>query len=103
MKCQGNDELKTGKRGLLGFRRWCAYHHLYNVISALIKGEKLSAQIKAGRNIALLGIFCPFFWMALLSGERGSALAFHALHSGMVCLIGIAIMIAGLANQKDRS
>lgn len=103
MKCRGNDEPKTGKRGLLGFRRWCAYHHLCNVISSLIKGEKMSGQIKAGRNIALLGICCPLFWTALLTGERGSALAFHAMHSGVVCLIGVAIMIVGLVNQKDRS
>ncbi len=103
MNGSGKDQRTAGKRWIDGLSKGCAYRHLYSVITALIKGGTMSGQTKAGRNIALLGIFCPFFWMALLSGERGAALAFHAVHSGVVCLIGVAIMIAGLAHQKDRS
>ncbi|MDZ8118474.1 hypothetical protein [Pontiella agarivorans] len=92
----------SGRRLISCMSKWCAYRYLYLVITTLIKGGSMSGQVKAGRNMALLGLCCPIFWMALFSGERGAALAFHAMHSGVVCLLGIAIMIAGLVNQKDR-
>ncbi len=103
MKCEKKSASAAGRRLWSCLSRWCAYRHLYGVVAALIKGGKMSGQVQAGRNIALLGFFCPLFWMALFSGERGSVLALHAVHSGVVCLTGIAIMIIGLANQKDRS
>ncbi|SDZ91140.1 hypothetical protein SAMN05660420_00698 [Desulfuromusa kysingii] len=79
--------------------KWCAYTHMFKVFTALIKGGDLSEQTKAGRNIALLGFFCPFFWIALLSGADGSTLAFHATHSGIVFLIGVAIIITSFKKK----
>lgn len=74
------------------FTKWCAYHHIYKLVRALVNGSSLTEQAKIGRNIALLGLFCPFFWLALLSNANPSTLAFHATHSGIVFLIGVAIM-----------
>lgn len=81
------------------FTKWCAYHHIFKVLQALIKGGKLTEQAKAGRNIALLGLFCPFFWFALLTNASASTLAFHATHSGIVFLIGVAIMAANITKK----
>lgn len=82
--------------------RWCAYTHLAKVCVALIRGEKISKQAEAGRNIALLGFFCPFFWIALLSGAEKATLLFHATHSAIVFLVGVAIMVVGLNKRPDR-
>lgn len=82
--------------------QWCAYSHMFKVFKVLLSGGDVSSQTKAGRNIALLGIFCPFFWIALFNGASKSELAFHATHSGIVFFIGIAIMFVGLKRQKER-
>ncbi len=80
---------------------FCAYRHLYSVLSSLRKGGKMSEQVRAGRNIALLGVFCPIFWFALFSGAPAATLRFHMAHSGIVFFIGLTIMIAGLIKQKE--
>lgn len=102
-----NSQRKTASRSvaqiLARLSKWCAYRHLFHVLRDLRKGGKRSARFKAGRNMALLGLCCPLFWIALFSGERGGTLAFHAMHSGLVCLMGIATMLTGLINHKDRS
>lgn len=49
--------------------------------------------MKTGRNIALIGVFCPFFWFSLLTGASGQAIQFNAIHSGIVILIGLGIML----------
>ncbi|MDQ8182604.1 hypothetical protein [Pelagicoccus sp. SDUM812005] len=61
----------------------------------------MTEQVKAGRNIALLGFFCPFFWIALLSGAEASTLGLHAAHSGIVFLAGLGILTVGLMKQKE--
>ena len=30
--------------------------------------HRIRHKIRLGRNIALIGVFCPFFWLSLLSG-----------------------------------
>ncbi|MGR5063880.1 hypothetical protein [Photobacterium sp. DNB22_13_2] len=85
-----------------GLSKWCAYSHIIKAFSVLIKGGQISEQTKAGRNIALLGFFCPIFWIALFSGADAQSLAFHATHSGIVFLIGIAIMVASLKKQQHK-
>jgi len=88
------------KRVLSKLSQWCAYTHLYKLLKTLVNGEKLSEQAKAGRNIALLGLFCPFFWYALLSGAQTSTVIMHATHSGVVFLIGVAIMAVSFLHKK---
>ena len=60
----------------------------------------LQAMVKMGRNIALIGFFCPIFWLSLISGVRGPQLKFNAIHSGVVVLIGIALMLRGKIGLK---
>jgi len=85
---------------MMELKKWCAYSHIASIILMLIHGKNLSGQTRVGRNIALLGFFCPFFWIALLSGVRGTTLMFHAAHSSIVFLIGVVIMIISLIKQK---
>ena len=80
--------------------KWCAYTHIFKLFRTLANGEKLSEQAKTGRNIALLGLFCPFFWYALLSGAQTSTVIMHATHSGIVFLIGVVIMVLSLLQKK---
>lgn len=50
-------------------------------------------------KVALLAMFCPLFGIALLSGAETSGIIFHAIHSGIVFLIGISIMAVGYFNE----
>ncbi|MDT8900300.1 hypothetical protein [Anaeroselena agilis] len=55
--------------------------------------NELAARVKTGRNVTLIGIFCPFFWFALFSGAPANEVYFNAVHSGIVVAIGLAIML----------
>ena len=77
----------------------CPYTHLWRVIKTAVKERTLPTSAKLGANIALLGIFCPLFWMALLRGASRSELIFHATHSGIVFTIGIVLMLVGMARK----
>jgi len=81
--------------------RWCAYSHMFKVLLTLLNGGEISEQTRAGRNIALLGLFCPFFWYALFTGASKAELILHATHSGVVFVIGIVIMFYSMKKRKD--
>ncbi|MDQ8195725.1 hypothetical protein QEH59_14920 [Coraliomargarita sp. SDUM461004] len=100
MKSPEKGRMNRLQRIASGLSKWCAYRYLSEVILALIHGGKLSEQMRAGRNIALLGLFCPIFWFALFLGADKSTLALHAAHSGIVFLIGVGIMLVGLIKPK---
>lgn len=74
---------------------------MFKIFRCLLKNEDISEQTKAGRNIALIGLFCPFFWYALFTGASKSELTFHAIHSSIVILIGIVVIFMGLIQQKE--
>jgi len=76
----------------------CAYTHLWKII----KEGRLPPSAKPGFSIALLGLLCPFFWVALLSGATKEELIFHACHSGLVFFMGVFLMLKGLAQQGKR-
>ena len=82
--------------------KWCAYSHIFKILSALMNKGEISELTRTGRNIALLGLFCPFFWYALLTGASKAVLTFHATHSAIVFLLGIVIMFAGLKHKKGQ-
>lgn len=88
------------KAAINNLTKWCAYSHMFKVFSILINGGDISGQTRAGRNIALLGIFCPFFWYALFTGASKAELTFHAMHSGVVFLIGMVIMFVSMKTKK---
>ena len=77
----------------------CPYTHLWRVIKAAIAERKIPAAARTGAIITLLGIFCPIFWFALFTGASAAELKFHATHSGIVALIGVVLMIAGLLKR----
>lgn len=81
--------------------KFCAYSHMFKVLSILKNGEDMSSQMRTGRNIALLGIFCPLFWYALFTGASTSELIFHATHSSIVFLIGVVIIFVSLKKKKQ--
>lgn len=95
----GSRFMKVITNILTRLSKYCAYSHIYKVLYILIRGGKLSDQTKMGRNIALLGIFCPFFWFALFTGADSSTLVFHASHSSIVFLIGVFIMWLSLKKR----
>ena len=39
-------------------------------------------------------------WIALFTGASAEDLKFHATHSGIVALIGVVVMVAGLMKNK---
>jgi len=78
----------------------CPYTHLWRVIKKAVKECKLPAAARQGSYIFLLGLLCPFFWIALFRGASPEELRFHATHSGIVALIGLVIMIRGLIKEK---
>ncbi|MDV7105750.1 hypothetical protein R3X26_15195 [Vibrio sp. TH_r3] len=82
--------------------KWCAYSHMFNVFSILLSGGDISEQTRTGRNIALLGVFCPFFWYALFTGASKAELIFHATHSSVVFLIGMVIMLLSMKKNKGK-
>jgi len=59
--------------------------------------KKVKCQRKP--EITLLAMYCPLFWIALLSEAETSGIIFHAIHSGIVFLIGISIMAVGYFNE----
>ncbi|HML31985.1 hypothetical protein [Sporomusa sphaeroides] len=55
--------------------------------------SELAARVKSGRNIALIGVFCPFFWFSLFFGAPLDVVYFNAVHSGIVIVIGLGLML----------
>jgi len=50
--------------------------------------KRLIEGMKTGRNIALIGVFCPIFWLSLFMGESVSVLLFNAVHSSLFIFLG---------------
>ncbi len=80
--------------------RLCAYRQVYRAVFGSSGKFGASEQIQMGRNIALLGLFCPLFWISLLSGAEPSTIALHGIHSGVVFLIGAAMLVFGLVRRS---
>lgn len=74
----------------------CAYTHL----SRVFRERRLPSSAQPGFCIALLGLFCPLFWIALLTGANKAELIFHGCHSGAVFCIGIFLMLKGLSQHR---
>ena len=49
-----------------------------------------------GTVVMLVGILCPMFWIALFTKAKAKELKLHAIHSGIVVLIGLVLVIMGL-------
>ena len=96
-------EPQQGIHGFIGYLiSCCPYTMLGKKILRCLRGETgkphdqltnrelyLQGQVKIGFGIMLIGVFCPIFWIAFLSGSRGNDLMFNAIHSGIVILFGL--------------
>lgn len=51
----------------------------------------IQAQMKTGKLIALIGIFCPLFWIALFSGQSTGAVLFNFCHSMLFVVFGLSM------------
>lgn len=49
--------------------------------------------MKSGRDISLIGFFCPFFWFSLFAGADKSTLLLNAYHSGVVIALGLVVVL----------
>jgi len=61
-----------------------------------IKDRKLVDGVTMGRNIALIGFFCPFFWFSLFGGADAATIRFNAMHSGAFVIVGLLWMLRSL-------
>ena len=55
--------------------------------------QTLKKGIKTGTNIALIGVFCPFLWYAILSGQSKNFIILNLMHSGVIVGIGLLIVL----------
>lgn len=60
--------------------------------------KELTERVKTGRNVALIGVFCPLFWYSLFFGATMSEVYFNAAHSSIVAAIGLVVMVKGRRN-----
>ncbi|MDE3743136.1 hypothetical protein [Maribacter polysaccharolyticus] len=56
------------------------------------KALLFKAGIRTGRNISLVGVFCPFLWYAILSGSGMDFIILNLIHSGIIVLIGLVVL-----------
>jgi hypothetical protein len=106
ISCQNTSQVPAHTPGIRGFIGYliscCPYTMLAKKIIFFLRGESgashdplnnreiyLKSNIKIGYGIMLIGVFCPFFWFAFLSGVQGNDLMFNAVHSGIVILFGL--------------
>jgi len=60
--------------------------------------------MQTGRNIALVGVFCPFLWYSILSGGTKDFIILNAIHSGIIVCLGLVVIgINYLALLYNRS
>lgn len=79
-----------GKRAVRAFKREPATPTTVGEFPSRVR-----ARITLGRNIALIGFFCPFFWGSLLGGARAQTVCLNASHSAIVMLVGLVVMAQG--------
>ena len=98
--------LKKGIRRLIGIGNSCPYTIMGKKVVESARGKwgridkvsnnresELISRMRTGRNIALIGIFCPFFWFSLFSGAPTNEVYFNGAHSGIVVAIGLGLML----------
>lgn len=53
----------------------------------------LKTGIKTGRNILLVGVFCPFLWYAIISGASENFIILNVIHSAIIAGIGGLVIL----------
>ncbi|SHJ93717.1 hypothetical protein [Pseudozobellia thermophila] len=97
--------MKTLTHFIKSLIKACPYTFVGRQCRAVFKGKKTTdlkyddkatrfrKGMKTGRNISLVGVFCPFFWYALLSGASTNLIVLNALHSSAVVLLGLLVVL----------
>ncbi|MAN29134.1 MAG: hypothetical protein CMH14_17770 [Mesonia sp.] len=49
--------------------------------------------IKTGRNIILIGVFCPILWYSILSGANKKFIELNLIHSAIIVGLGLLVML----------
>lgn len=89
--------MKEEKKNRFSFLlKMCPYSVLWKAIKVAINERRLPRSARQGALIALLGLFCPLFWIAYFNGASGKELIFHAVHSGTFVVVGLVLMVIGL-------
>ena len=57
------------------------------------KMETFKKGIKTGRNIVLIGIFCPLLWYSILSGSSKDLICINLMHSGVIASLGFVLIV----------
>jgi len=81
---------------------FCPYTHVFRSIKTAVQEKKLPQASKTGIFIALLGFFCPLFWVPFLSGKPLNELRFDIIHSGIFVVIGISMFLGGIIFQHKQ-
>jgi hypothetical protein len=81
---------------------FCPYTHVVRSIKTAVREKKLPQASKTGLIIALLGLFCPLFWVPFISGKPLSELWFDVIHSGTFVVIGIGMFLGGIFVQRKQ-
>jgi hypothetical protein len=77
----------------------CPHSHVFQVLRLWIRERRLKSSARQGVLIFLLGLLCPFFWIAYFSGASRAELIFHAAHSGIFMLIGLLLVLYAIAKS----
>ncbi|MBP1840003.1 hypothetical protein [Formosa algae] len=56
------------------------------------KLKSIKQGMKMGRNIALVGVFCPFLWISVLSGASTDFIILNVIHSGIIVCLGLVVI-----------
>jgi quinol-cytochrome oxidoreductase complex cytochrome b subunit len=73
---------------------------VFRSVRLAIQEKRLPQASKSGITIALLGFFCPLFWIPFLSGKPVRELRFDIIHSGIFVVIGIGMFLCGILAQR---
>jgi hypothetical protein len=93
---------KRIRSSILSIFSYCPYTMLGKTIIRFLRGEKdlphepltsneryVKSKTTFGVGIILIGIFCPIFWISLITGAQGDELLRSGINSLMVVLFGI--------------
>ena len=92
--------MKKNRPPFRSVQELCPYTHLWRVLRIAIRQRSLPNSSRPGAMIALMGLLCPIFWIALLTGAGREELLFHASHSAIVFVVGLLLMVAGLKKEQ---
>jgi hypothetical protein len=81
---------------------FCPYTHVFRSIKTAVQEKRLPQAAKTGIFIALLGFFCPLFWVPFILGTPLSELWFDILHSGAFVAVGIGMFLWGVLAQREQ-